>query len=100
MIMDWQQKAEALSTLTELSVCCRKAGDWYVHQRLDVGGDGFLIGTYGNGTTPEEAIENHWSKLVEHLPSDRYLVVGYGEKRKHWCWVGFMWRELIQEGPR
>jgi hypothetical protein len=93
--MDWQQKAAALDAVADIRVCIRKPNDWYVDQRIDVGGDGMLRGIYGNGTTPIEAIEDHWQQLVVNLAPGRYLVIdAAGEKRRHVRWNGFMWVDL------
>lgn len=95
--MNWQQKADALNSLSEISLKIRAAGDWYVSQRTEVGGDGVLRGIYGNGATPEEAVENHWCVLVTELQPTRYIATNsMGDDRKHWRWNGYMWREIPQ----
>ncbi len=79
----------------------RKVDDWYIGQQTEIGGDGMLIGKYGNGTTPEEAIENHWFKLVDDIEPAKYIVTcAMRDKRKHWRWNGYMWRELPQDDGR
>lgn len=94
--MNWQQKAEALNALSEISLKIRHAGDWYVNQSVEVGGDdsAVVVGTYGNGTTPEVAIEDHWKRLCDELPSNQYLVIGRANERRHVRWNGFMWIDL------
>ena len=95
--MNWQEKADALDSLAEIDIKIRKVNDWYVSQRTEIGGDGMLLGSYGNGTTPEEAIENHWFQLVDDLPIDKYIVTAaMNNERKHWRWNGYMWREALQ----
>lgn len=92
--MNTQQKAEALNALAEISVMIRKANDWYVSQSVEVKNGNILEGEYGNGTTPDEAIENHWLKLVDDLPANKYLVLGaYGENRKAVKWNGYRWED-------
>jgi hypothetical protein len=96
--MDWQQKAEALAALGELSIKFRErewrigaSEPWYVQQRVEIKDGGTLCGAYGNGRTPQDAIEDHWRCLVEQL-GDRYLVVNAGgEDRRAVRWNGFMW---------
>lgn len=91
----WQEKAEALNALAELDIKMRAAGDWYIHQDTEVGGDGMLTGTYGNGASPADAINDHWRVLVDELPLDKYIVVSaWSDGRKHFRWNGFMWRQL------
>lgn len=97
-MMDWQQKAAALNSLSQIELHIRKAGDWYVSQRVETGGNGMLLSDYGNGKTPEEAIEDHWRKIVTELPPDRYLVTNaMGNTRKHWRWNECIWKELYQK---
>lgn len=93
--MDWQQKAEALNALAKIEIRCRKARDWYVHQNTEIKADGVLIGAYGNGETPEAAIEDHWRQLVDELSPDRYIVThAYRDTRRAVRWNGFMWTEV------
>src|SRR5690606_8510509 len=38
---------------------------------------------------------DHWRKLVTDLPLDRFIVTSpTNERRQHWRWHGYMWREL------
>lgn len=100
-MMDWQQKAEALAGLTELAICFREKQDrigrpqsWYVRQTIDIKDGPCLHGAFGNGHTPQEAIENHWQRLVDELPADKYLVVRAADKRRAVRWNGFMWQDV------
>ena len=100
--MDWQQKAEALASLTELSIKFRErenrigsAEPWYVSQKIDIKDGGCLVGSYGNGNTPQEAIEDHWEVLTTKLNRDQYIVVrGLSDERKAVRWNGFMWADV------
>lgn len=92
--MTWQQKAAALDALREIELHIRAPGDWYVHQGISIGGDGVLVGSYGNGETPELAIEDHWRIYCEELPHDRYIVIEGGIARRHVRWNGYMWQDL------
>jgi hypothetical protein len=99
--MNWEEKFAALCALTETSLKMREPGDWYVSaSSRDVGGDGFLTGVYGNGRTPQEAVEDDWMQLAESLPSDRYIVLG-GHRKSRKCvrWTGFMWVEVKEPKP-
>lgn len=94
--MDWQQKLAALNALSECSLKMRKPGDWYVSQRVTVKRGSVLVGEYGNGVTPEEAVNDHWNQLAEDLPRGEYLVADLSGSRKAVRWNGFMWDAVIE----
>jgi hypothetical protein len=94
--MNWQQKLAAIIAFAghyRTSLKMRDPGDWYVEAAMSVGGDGMLTGSYGNGTTPEEAVDNHW-RIYSELPANRYAV-NHDNKRARWN--GFMWVEVTEE---
>lgn len=93
--MSWEEKLAAIQSLTgDASLKMRRPGNWYVNARMDLGGNGLLEGKYGNGATPEEAVENHW-KIYTMLPPDRYVVVnGNFDGNRRLRWNGYMWREV------
>ena len=99
--MTWQEKAAALDALAEIQVMIRKPGDWYVSQRVEIKDDGVLISSYGNGVTPEEAIENHWRELVDEIAdTPKYLVVrAFQDQRRAVRWNGFMWQDVAEPPP-
>jgi hypothetical protein len=89
-MMDWQQKFAAIQAFAgnfDTSIMMRKPGDWYVSSGMSVGGDGMLSGKYGNGVSPEAAINEHW-EIYSTLPFDRYAV---NRENKRARWNGFMW---------
>lgn len=93
--MTWEQKFAALQSIADTSLRMRKPGDWYVSATgRGIAGDGFVLGAYGNGKTPEEAIEDDFRQLAEFLPSDRYVVVERGGERRQFRWTGFMWADV------
>lgn len=93
--MTWEQKLAALQALTETHLCMRKPGDWYVDAYArDIGGDGFLTGTFGNGMSPAEAVLDDWKRITE-LPPGKYIVISANsDKEKRVRWNGFMWKEV------
>lgn len=93
--MTWEQKLEALQAISECALHMRKPGDWYVGQyRVEVAdGSGILMGRYGNGRTPEEAVENHWSELTGLEPNEYIVLDAYGEDRKQLRWNGYRWAD-------
>ena len=94
--MTWEQKAAALNAVASISIRIRRPGDWYVHQDAEIGGDGILSGRWGHGTTPEEAIEDHWQLFADPGPAHpKYVVINaYQENRKQLRWNGFMWVDV------
>jgi hypothetical protein len=86
--MTWQEKFAALQRLCPTHLEMRKPGDWYVaaHRReMTYAGYGFLSGRYGNGATPEEAVEDDWRQVAEGDPW--YVVLdAMGPSRRHLRW--------------
>lgn len=95
--MNWEQKLAAIQALGDTSLRMRKPGDWYVSStRMEIGGDGMLSGEYGNGRTPEEAVEEHW-RIYTNLPPGKFIVIGaYTDKRRQVRWNGYMWEDIAK----
>jgi hypothetical protein len=94
-VMNWEQKLHALNSLAECKLIMRKPGDWYVSQRTEVKreSDSVLTGKFGNGPTPQAAVDNHWQELTGNL--DEFIVLeAYAGCRRHVQWNGFMWIDL------
>lgn len=94
--MDWQQKFAAIGAFAGsygTSLMMRKPHDWYVSCGMSIGGNGLLEGSYGNGETPEEAVNEHW-EIYSTLPHNRYAV---NKENKRARWNGFMWAEVSEE---
>lgn len=88
--MTWEQKLTALQALTATHLEMRKPGDWYVsaYSREIVRGS-LLVRDYGNGTSPEESVNDDWDRITSH---GEYIRVPSGSFR----WNGFMW----EAGPK
>src|SRR3990167_8513124 len=98
--MTWEQKLAAFQALTEHSLRMRAPGDWYVEGSVEVKEGCILAGTYGNGRTPEAAVEDHWRQLVEELPREKYLVIrAYRDTRRAVRWNGYMWADVREQAP-
>ncbi len=98
--MDWQQKFAAIKAFAgdfETCLMMRKPGDWYVSAGMAQGGDGVLLGTYGNGATPEEAVDDHWRIYTDDMPHDKYAVADRANPPRRGRWNGFMWDMLTDE---
>jgi hypothetical protein len=96
--MTWEQKFEAINALSDTSLRMRSPGDWYIDCRgREVGGDGFLTGMYGNGRTPEEAVNDDFEKMTT-VEYPKYIRIGDGNGGHiHVRWTGFMWRTVGSE---
>lgn len=91
--MTWEQKLQALNALTEHTLKMREPGDWYVCATTEIADNGILIGSYGNGTHPEEAVRNHWEKYI-NLKPHQYIVARRGSVTVYVKWNGFMWSDV------
>lgn len=98
--LTWEQQLVAIKAFAgdfNVSLKMRKPGDWYVEAHMSLGGDGMLLGTYGNGRTPEEAVEDHWRIFAVEIPDDRYVVATGEQPYRRARWNGFMWSLLSDE---
>lgn len=94
--MTWEQKFAACMALSPATLHMRKPGDWYVSQNVEIKNGIMLMGEYGNGRTPEEAVSEHFAKLT-NLQSNQYLVVNaYSDDRIAVRWNGFMWAPITE----
>ena len=97
--MNWEEKLVALLTIDDdLAVTMRKPGNWYVSGgRCEIKrkGSGVLEGVYGDGKTPQEAVEDHWRQYVTDLPEGAVIVIDAMQKtRREVRWNGFMWADV------
>jgi len=100
--MNWQQKLAAIQAFCgpfDVSLMMRKPGDWYVSSGMGIGGDGLVHGVYGNGSTPEEAVLDHWEQYRD-LPPNRYATISHGAGQRRGRWNGFMWDLITEERAR
>ncbi len=95
--MTWEQKLAAFQALGDTSLRMRVPGDWYVSaDSVNVKAkpdDCFVTGLYGNGATPEAAVEDHWRQLASELEPSAHLSIRSGERRVRWN--GFMWADVL-----
>ena len=94
--VDWEQKLQALNAIGDCKLIMRQPGNWYVSQGVDVKNIHVLEGRYGNGRTPQEAVEDHWNSLT-NLAEHEYVVGREGcvGDRTAVRWNGFMWARVI-----
>jgi hypothetical protein len=101
--VDWEQKFNALNAIAACVLIMRKPGDWYVsHPGTSVKDGGCLVGSYGNGSTPQLAILDHWKVLVDDItPTEKYLVLNPAsdDRRRAVRWNGFMWQDVVEASP-
>jgi hypothetical protein len=92
--LTWEQKLAALQCLADTSLRMRKPGDWFVNANdRFVCGNALQTGSFGNGKSPQEAVEDDWEKMTE-LSSGRYVQVRDG---KRYRWNGFMWLDVTPD---
>lgn len=96
--MNWEEKLAVLLTLDDnLSVTMRKPGNWYVSGgRCEIKrkGSGVLESAYGDGKTPQEAVEDHWRQYTT-LPDGAVIVIDAMRKtRREVRWNGFTWVDV------
>ena len=100
MRMNWQQKLSAVQALCgtfNVAVRMRNPGDWYVNDCTEIKDGSILRGEYGNGATPEQAVEDHWD-ILTNLPHEQYIVVRAArEDRRAVRWNGFMWEDVAEK---
>lgn len=89
--MNWEMKLAALKAFAPHHLEMRKPGDWWVSTNVEIAGRGMLEGVFGNGRTPEDAVNDHWKQLVTDLPADQYLRGGMSEHTVYARWNGYMW---------
>lgn len=95
--MTYEQKLAALKALTPTHLEMREPGNWYVSAyarecRLNTHG---LIGHYGNGKTPEDAINDDWEQISTN---PRVIINAMSpDNRREVRWNGFMWETLSPE---
>ncbi len=98
MELTWEQKLEALQALAEfpnmVTISMRKPGDWYCSvSGIEVRKSHTLESRYGNGDTPQEAVENCFLVLTTIQRDEVLARNALGDKSKHFRWNGFMWNE-------
>lgn len=92
--MTWEQMLSAVQALGEASLRMRQPGDWYVEQpRVDKKerGSSVIGSAYGNGSTPEAAVRDHWWTLTDLKPNEIIVIDSLRATRRHVRWNGFMW---------
>ncbi len=86
----------ALKALTPTHLEMRAPGNWYVRAYArDKAEGGMLIGIYGNGETPQAAIDDDWNQVSA---ADEIVISGGGKQRRV-RWTGYMWTDIEQGAP-
>lgn len=89
--MNWEQKLAALNAITECSLKMRKPGDWYVSQAVELAEGGLLVSAYGNGSTPERAVLDHWRSVVDPANINKPIVFRANGRRRRVFWNDCLW---------
>lgn len=95
--MTWEQQLEALQSLGRCCLKMRVPGNWYVEQpRVSIATGGMLVGKFGQGTSPEEAVEDHWRQYTTYVKDERVKVEQAGKVTGLYVrWDGYRWKEWI-----
>lgn len=91
--MNWQEKLAAMQSLEPDLLKIRFPGEWACSVPGEIGGDGLLESTFGQGHDPESAVNDAWG-IILGLPKDRYLRV----KNRNLRWIGFMFSDVEVPG--
>lgn len=94
--MTYEQMMQACSALGPISICMRKSGDWYVHHvGVSLKNKGLIFSLSGNGSSPVDAIHDHWRQLTEFKPQEYLVLNAMDANNIHAVrWNGFMWQEV------
>jgi hypothetical protein len=92
--LTWQEKFAAIKALAPASLELRRPDDWYVLQSgVEVARGGMLEGCFGNGMTPEYAVEQHFKKLTKLSIGEAVVTNAMTSERREVRWNGFMWED-------
>lgn len=97
--MTWEEKFAAINRLAPASLVMSKPGRWRVSQpdvELMLGS--MLRYVNGRGTTPQQAIENHWDRLTILQPFQCIVVDSYKNTRRTVVWHGSTWEDRQMYG--
>lgn len=97
--MTWEEKFEGLQLLhSDISLRMRVPGNWFVsHVGVEIKDGGILGGVCGNGSIPQEAVEDHWKRMTELKPGQYIVLDAYKDTRHVVKWNGFMWKPVVEE---
>lgn len=88
--MTTDEKFAALKLLCETSLRMRAPRDWYVSASGRECKNGCILrSSYGNGSTPQEAIEDDWRIISSHP----CIVIDYGKRQVRWN--RYMWEDVV-----
>jgi len=97
--MTWEEKLSALQLLCDTSLRMRKPGDWYIESQMSViekDHPNLLVGRYGEGTTPKEALLDHWEQVILGPDVECIVVHGNTDRERRVRWNGFMWQDYVE----
>lgn len=96
--MTWEEKLDAMIALAPGTTIQRRPGaNWYVAMRgceITKDDSGILDGRYGNGATPQLAVEDAWKTYTELKPEEYIIRGAMSNNPRHFRWNGYMWEEL------
>ena len=89
-----EAKWGAILNLTPAATLIRRChGNWYVNAPgREIKRGAILDGAYGNGTTPDEAVDNDWKAITELAPGETIILDSMKPTRRSVEWTGSGWR--------
>ena len=94
--LTWEEKLEIIQSIEGMFsfntfLAMRKPGNWYVQSRTHIYTENspMIHGNYGNGKTPQEAVENHFKIYVEDIKDNQYVEY----EGKKYRFEGHIWKE-------
>ena len=99
---DMIELMERMSVLAEIFIKYRTGSEyrWYIEQDVQVSSNSHLTSISGNGSTIEEAIEDHWKQLTQ-LNKNDYIVANActnASKRVAVRWNKYLWAPVYDRG--
>lgn len=69
-VSGWQERLEKIREISKhAEVKMRRPENWYVSAEMfHDDGNGMLIGHYGEGRSPDQAVESHWAIYANGVP--------------------------------
>ena len=105
--LSWEEKYEFLKVICpRASINMRAPGNWYFNSDMGVGNGSVVSGSYGNGISPQTAVENHFNiysqitfeRFMSNPKDKREYIRVYGEKEdRYFFYSKYGWKEISRK---